>query len=72
MSLLRSALFNVSSSCTTFLLMLPGTVVRLGAPHRVLGVARLWARVMVGGLRVICGIRLEVFGQEQLHEDGRC
>ena len=70
MSLLRSALFNTFFFVTTFLLTLLGTVARFGAPHRVLGVARLWAWVMVSGLRVICGIRLEVFGQEQLHADG--
>src|SRR4051812_47712145 len=70
MSLLRSALFNVFFFVATFLLVLPGTVVRLGAPHRVLGVARLWARIMVGGVRVICGIRLEVIGQKLLSEGG--
>ena len=44
----------------------PGTAVRLAAPDRVLDVARLWARVMVWGLRVICGVRLHVSGLEHV------
>jgi 1-acyl-sn-glycerol-3-phosphate acyltransferase len=70
MSLIRSALFNVFFFVTTFLLTLPGTVVRIIAPHRVLGVARLWARLLVMGVRVFCGIRLEVFGREYLRKGG--
>jgi 1-acyl-sn-glycerol-3-phosphate acyltransferase len=70
MSFIRSALFNVFFFVATFLLTLPGTVARFVAPHRALDVARLWARVAVGGLRVICGIRLVVIGGEQLREGG--
>jgi 1-acyl-sn-glycerol-3-phosphate acyltransferase len=70
MSLLRSLLFNVFFFTATFLLTLPGTVVRFVAPHRVSDVARLWAHVMVHGLRVICGIRVQVFGHEQLRAGG--
>jgi 1-acyl-sn-glycerol-3-phosphate acyltransferase len=68
MNLLRSTLFNVFFFSVTFLLTLPGTVVRFVAPHLVLNVARLWARVVVNGLRVVCGIRVEVFGKERLRE----
>ncbi len=48
--------------------LVPATVVRFVAPHRILDVARLWARIMVviTGLRIICGIRLEVSGLEHL------
>ena len=51
MTLLRSALFNLYFFGMTFLLAVcSGTPVRLAAPHRVLDVARLWARVHgVGG-----------------------
>jgi 1-acyl-sn-glycerol-3-phosphate acyltransferase len=70
MILLRSALFNVFFFAATFVLTLFGTVVRIARPDRALDVARLWARVVVGGLRVICGIRLQVFGQERLPQGG--
>ena len=71
MSLLRSAVFNVYFFAATFVLtVLHGTWMRIVAPERVLDVARLWGRVVVGGLRVICGVRLEVFGMEHLAGDG--
>ncbi len=70
MSLLRSTLFNVFFFATTFVLTLYGTVLRVTAPHRTLDVAMLWARVVLGGLRAICGIRVEVSGQERLRAGG--
>ena len=67
MTLLRSALFNLFFFAVTFAMTLAlATPVRFVAPHRMLDVARLWARLMVRGLRVICGIRLEVTGLEHL------
>ncbi len=67
MTLLRSALFNLFFFVVTFLLTVaPATAVRFLAPERALDVARLWARVMLWGLRVICGIRLRVCGLENL------
>jgi 1-acyl-sn-glycerol-3-phosphate acyltransferase len=63
MTLLRSALFNLFFFVATFLLTLvPATPVRLLAPAHALDVARMWARIMVWALRVICGIRLQVSG----------
>jgi 1-acyl-sn-glycerol-3-phosphate acyltransferase len=63
MMFVRSALFNVYFFAMTFLLTAgPATVMRFVAPHRTLDVARLWARVMVWGARVICGIHLQVSG----------
>ena len=48
MSLLRSVLFNMYFFAATFLMTtVPGTYVRLVAPERVLGVAQLWARLIV-------------------------
>ncbi len=65
MTFLRSALFNLFFFTVTFVLTLvPATVVRFLFPDRVLEVAMMWARVMLWGLRVICGIRLQVSGME--------
>ena len=67
MTLLRSALFNMFFFTATFVLTVGlATPARLWAPHRVLDVARLWAWIMLWGLRAICGIRLEVTGREHL------
>jgi 1-acyl-sn-glycerol-3-phosphate acyltransferase len=67
MIFVRSALFNVYFFAMTFLLTAgPATVARFVAPHRTLDVARLWARVMVWGARVICGIHLQVSGLEHV------
>ncbi len=56
---------------TTFIIALvPGMFVRLVAPERVLDVARMWARIIVGAARIICGIRLQVHGLERLEGPG--
>ncbi len=71
MIFLRSAAFNLFFFAVTFLMTLfLATPVRLIAPHRVLDIACLWARVMLWALRLICGIRLQVFGQERLSGEG--
>ena len=67
MNFLRSALFNIFFFVVTFLMtLIPGTIARFAAPHRVLDVARLWARIILWALRVICRIRLEVSGLERV------
>ncbi len=66
MILLRSILFNIVFFGVTFLLSVAGTAVRLAAPQHVLGVAILWARIMVAATRIICGIRLEVIGLDRI------
>jgi 1-acyl-sn-glycerol-3-phosphate acyltransferase len=66
MTVLRSALFNAVFYAVTFGLTLPATVVRLAAPGRVLGMAMLWARILVAAARIICGIRLDVTGLENI------
>ena len=58
MIILRSALFNVCFFGSTLLLTLAGTVARFVAPHRILDFAAAWARLLLWGARVICGIRL--------------
>ncbi len=60
--LLRSALFNVFFFGSTFVLTLVGTVVRCFAPHRILDLAAAWARLLLWGARVMCGIRWQVVG----------
>jgi 1-acyl-sn-glycerol-3-phosphate acyltransferase len=70
MNFLRSAVFNAFFFSVTFVLTLvPASIARFVAPDRMLDVARLWARLVLGGLRVICGIRLEVHGREALPGD---
>ncbi len=64
--ILRSALFNVAFFGVTFVLSVMATVARAVAPRRVLDVAMLWARILVAAVRVICGIRLEVSGLENI------
>jgi 1-acyl-sn-glycerol-3-phosphate acyltransferase len=67
MTLLRSTMFNLYFFLLTFVLTLVlATPARLFAPHRVLDVARLWARLLLCGVRLICGIRLSVTGLEEL------
>jgi 1-acyl-sn-glycerol-3-phosphate acyltransferase len=70
MTALRSALFNLFFFVSTFLLLFPGTLVRLIAPNRVLGFAAGWARLELAALRLICGIRFTVTGREHLPTDG--
>jgi 1-acyl-sn-glycerol-3-phosphate acyltransferase len=70
MTVLRSALFNVYFFAVTFALSVAGTPLVLLAPPLVPKIAILWARMIVGGARVICGIRLEVSGREWLPTGG--
>jgi 1-acyl-sn-glycerol-3-phosphate acyltransferase len=70
MKVVRSALFNLFFFLSTFLLVFPGTVVRLIAPERVLGYASAWARLELAALRIICGIGFEVTGREHLPSGG--
>jgi len=71
MTILRSTLFNVFFFTVTFLIALvPGMIVRVAAPSRVLDVARMWACIMLSAARMICGIRLEVHGHHRLAGDG--
>ncbi|HEY0911240.1 MAG TPA: lysophospholipid acyltransferase family protein, partial [Bradyrhizobium sp.] len=66
MILLRSALFNLWFFGVTFVLGLGGIAVRWLAPHRALDYAKFWVRMVLGGARVICGIRFVLTGRENL------
>ncbi|MGA3402822.1 MAG: lysophospholipid acyltransferase family protein [Acetobacteraceae bacterium] len=62
MTILRSTLFNVFFFGSTFVLTLVGTVARFVAPHRIMDIAAAWARLVLWGARVLCGIRWQVVG----------
>jgi len=67
-TLLRSILFSIVFFGGTFCLTVSGTAVALFAPARVISFAIAWARLGVWSARVLCGIRLEVTGWENLPE----
>lgn len=66
MILLRSAVFNTWFFGVTFVLGLVGVVVRAVAPSRTLGLAQRWARWVIAGARVICGIHVRITGLDRL------
>ena len=66
MLFLRSALFNLFFFVSTFLLTLPAAMISLIAPRQVMGWAKFWAKSQIHAARIICGIRLEVAGWENL------
>jgi 1-acyl-sn-glycerol-3-phosphate acyltransferase len=71
MMFVRSTLFNVFFFTVTAILTLgPATYVRYFAPERMLDLARLWARTMLGAARIICRIDVDVRGLERLLGDG--
>ncbi|MGH7042655.1 MAG: lysophospholipid acyltransferase family protein [Acetobacteraceae bacterium] len=70
MILLRSLLFNAWFFAITAVLSVTGAVGASVAPRVALPIARLWARLILGGLRHICGIGWEVRGLEHLPATG--
>jgi 1-acyl-sn-glycerol-3-phosphate acyltransferase len=62
----RSALFNLFFFGSTFILTVPAAILSFVAPEKVMGCARFWAKTQIRAARVICGIRLEVSGWENL------
>lgn len=64
--MLRSVLFNAAFFTISFVLIVAATVVRFIAPRYVFDVAVLWARTLIVAVRIICGIRLEVTGFENI------
>lgn len=62
----RSAIYNVWFVGATIVLGLFGIGVRLLAPQHGLWLAQVWAATLLGGARVLCGIRTEVIGRENL------
>jgi 1-acyl-sn-glycerol-3-phosphate acyltransferase len=75
MSFLRSAVFNAWFYGVTAVLALAGTMMRpfrraAATPDWAMTIARVWAALVLGGLRVCCGARWEVTGRENLPPDG--
>jgi 1-acyl-sn-glycerol-3-phosphate acyltransferase len=74
MNVLRSTVFNIWFYGTTAALALaglvPGWLSKLATPAWALDFAKIWARLVIGGLRVICGTRWQVTGLEHLPKDG--
>jgi 1-acyl-sn-glycerol-3-phosphate acyltransferase len=66
MLFLRSALFNLFFFVSTFLLTVPASLISFVAPEQVMGWAKLWARTQIRAARIICGIRLDISGWENL------
>jgi 1-acyl-sn-glycerol-3-phosphate acyltransferase len=66
MILLRSTVFNIIFFAVSLFMTLLATVVRIVAPDRVLDAAVLWARCLVASARIVCAIRLDVSGLEQI------
>lgn len=66
MTILRSALFNLFFFASTFLLTVPAAAVSVLAPGKVMAWARLWARLQLRAARIMCGIRVQVLGWENL------
>ena len=65
---LRSAVFNVWFVASTIVLGLVGLGLRVVAPQKALWLAQTWARVLLSGARVICGIETQVIGGEHIPE----
>jgi 1-acyl-sn-glycerol-3-phosphate acyltransferase len=66
MTALRSLTFNVLWFAMTAGLASFTLPLLLGPPTAARGVARLWARITLALLRVVCGIRVEVRGAEHI------
>ena len=62
----RSGIYNLWFVAATTALGLFGVGVRLFAPQHALWLAQLWARTLLAGARIICGVRYEVTGREHL------
>jgi 1-acyl-sn-glycerol-3-phosphate acyltransferase len=66
MMVVRSALFNVFFFASTFVFTVFAGLWGLFGREKIMGWARLWARTQIGAVRVICGIKLQVSGWENL------
>ena len=70
MILLRALAFNVWFFGLTTVLGVAGLFVRVFARGRIFDFARFWARLVLGGARVICGIEVQVTGMAHLSAEG--
>ncbi len=70
MTFLRSVLFNVWFFGASLLITVPGTLVALVAPHRMLALGGFWARIVMFGLSRICRIEIRLIGRDNLPAGG--
>jgi 1-acyl-sn-glycerol-3-phosphate acyltransferase len=70
MTVLRSLLFNLWFFGLTTVMSLGALALRAFAPRRAVPYAQAWVRLVLGGLRWLCGIDFEVTGLEHLPQDG--
>jgi 1-acyl-sn-glycerol-3-phosphate acyltransferase len=66
MILLRSVLFNAGFYLATAVIGIVGLPLMLAPRRWAIEVVRLWGRVVVAMLRVICGVRVEMRGLENI------
>jgi 1-acyl-sn-glycerol-3-phosphate acyltransferase len=66
MQALRSAIYAMYFYLVTLAFGLAGMAVRRIAPDAALAFAQAWVRVLLAGLRPLCGIRIEVSGLDHL------
>ncbi|MBW6397987.1 1-acyl-sn-glycerol-3-phosphate acyltransferase [Roseomonas sp. HJA6] len=70
MTMLRSALFNLLFLGGTALVVLAAVPLLAAPPPVLIGYVRLWARAVIGLLRIVCGIRVAVTGLEHIPTGG--
>ena len=70
MTVLRSLLFNLWFYGLTTVLAVAALPLRAVAPGVLRGYARIWVRLVLAGLRAICGIDYQVTGLEHLPANG--
>ncbi len=70
LTILRAALFNLYFLVLTVLMGLAAFWVRLAARRHALGYAKSWAGLTLSGLRILCGIRVDVRGLQHLQGTG--
>jgi 1-acyl-sn-glycerol-3-phosphate acyltransferase len=69
-TVLRSALFNLLFLGGTVLTVLLGVPLLAAPPRVMIAYVRAWSRLMIFLLRVVCRIRVEVTGMEQIPPGG--
>jgi 1-acyl-sn-glycerol-3-phosphate acyltransferase len=70
MKMIRAALFQAFLFGTAIIGSLYAYWLRRSAPERVLPLGQAWSRLLMRGLRVICGITLDVQGFEHIPATG--
>jgi 1-acyl-sn-glycerol-3-phosphate acyltransferase len=70
MIFLRSLAFNIVMFGAGTLLSLCGWVLKVTAPQYVINLGMLWARISLAALRLFCGVRIDIAGENYLPQTG--